>query len=38
MKRLFAHLFPPHRYHHRTSGPVIISPDRAEVVHVWGER
>ncbi len=28
----------PCRYHHRSTGPVVINPDRAEVVHVWGQR
>jgi hypothetical protein len=36
MTRLFRHVFPPRRYHHRAAGPVVINPDVRERIHVWG--
>lgn len=36
MIRLIRHIFPPRRYHHRSAGPVVINPDRREIIHVWG--
>lgn len=37
MIRLFRLIFPPRRFHHCSTGPVVINPDRREIIHVWGK-
>ncbi len=36
MMDLIRRIFRSRRFHHRSAGPVVINPDVAETIHIWG--